>query len=385
MVATVTSEERAAFKRCRRAWDFGAGSRRNLEPVTGRGAARPLDVDRTLRDALAVYYFPGMWDWPRAVVLPLVTKALDQSMADQREGAAPDEGAPGRALDASADAARRALQAYVDWAPEVERLAPVLVEADYEVDVPEPTDPEAVLRTPAGDHVRYRGRLDLLAMDEHDAYWIVRHHAVEKWTPPDVLVRDDELLTASWAWERFYIGMTITGTIHNELLLPPPNDAERPLAGPVPAPAQRERGGVPQHQPSGGGRSVPQHRRMYAQARESGAPARVVSDFGPGFRRTWIRRSPVEVAGAGRQLASEAREMFATEVAAYPSPSEPVCAVCPFDAPCLALYEGRDPAPILGSSYRTRPPEEPVGGRIGRATWSIGRGAAPPRFPAGNG
>ena len=80
MVALLTPEDRAAFSRCRRQWDLGARARRNLEPLV---AVEPLDVDRALRHALAVYYFPGMWDWSRAIVLPLVAKALEDVLATE--------------------------------------------------------------------------------------------------------------------------------------------------------------------------------------------------------------------------------------------------------------------------------------------------------------
>jgi hypothetical protein len=52
MVAVLTAADRAAFKTCRRAWDLAARERRNLEPIVAAGS---LDVDRVMRDALAVY------------------------------------------------------------------------------------------------------------------------------------------------------------------------------------------------------------------------------------------------------------------------------------------------------------------------------------------
>lgn len=54
----ITAEDRAAFKRCRRQWDLASPSRRDLEPA----ADPPPDVAAALRDALAVYYYPGTWD-----------------------------------------------------------------------------------------------------------------------------------------------------------------------------------------------------------------------------------------------------------------------------------------------------------------------------------
>jgi hypothetical protein len=42
---------------------------------------------------------------------------------------------------------------------------------------------------------------------------------------------------------------------------------------------------VRQHEPSGGGRSIPQHRRMYARAREPARVKPVEQRTGPWFRR----------------------------------------------------------------------------------------------------
>ena len=377
LVATLNPTDRQSFKRCRRAWDLGAGARHNLEPMV---SVEPFDVDRCIRDALAVYYYPGMWDWTRAVVIPLVAQALDTAVAREGERLGPD--LP-RGFVARAGAARLLLEHYVDWAPTVERLAPVLVEVDFSADVPDPERGDSALFTSHGQHVRYLGRLDLLGVDEHDSYWIVRHRVVRDWTALDTLVRDEEALAACWAWEQYYIGMEIAGTIHNEMRLPTSAMMDVGSGRPAgPRQVTRERGGVPQHEGSGGGRSIPQHRRMYARSAEPVDPERVLRDTATLFRRTWIRRSRSEVTQAGRQLAAEAREMFNPEVTVYPSPSESACRRCPFAAPCMALYEGRntDAEAILESSYRPRPREELVEGRLGGMTWSTGRGAAPPRF-----
>jgi hypothetical protein len=68
--------------------------RQDLEPV--RRPALP-DLDRAVRDALAVYYFPGMWDWDRAVRLPLVGQELERALDRQRTRA--DAGRGARASD----------------------------------------------------------------------------------------------------------------------------------------------------------------------------------------------------------------------------------------------------------------------------------------------
>jgi hypothetical protein len=379
MAVVVTAADRASFSRCRRQWDFGAGMRQDLEPVRRPAPALP-DLDRAVRDALAVYYFPGMWDWSPAVRLPLVGQELQRALDRQRRRA--DAGpADDTRWQEALDAGQALLARYLDWAPRTDRFAPVLVETDFEVNVLDPQRPDAALTAGAagaagrGEPIRYGGRIDMMAVDQHDAYWIVRHRVVDAdWLPTERLVADEEALTACWAWEQFYLGMAITGTIHNEL---------RP--GPRQRPRRRWRRprmpGVRQHEPSGGGRSIPQHRRMYAQAREPRQLKPVEQVTGDGFRRTWLRRAPADVAAAGQRLGRDVAEMARRDIEIYPEPDDRKCPPCPFLDPCLALRQGRDAEQILLADYRKQPPEPPEEGRLGGRAWGLGRGAAPPKFP----
>jgi hypothetical protein len=234
MPVIVTAADRASFRRCRQQWDFGARMRRNLEPVPRRAVP---DLDRAVRDALAVYYFPGMWDWDRRVRLPLVAQELDRALTRQRERADPGDNADDRAWQETLEQGKALLARYVEWAPRADRFAPVLVETDFEVNLLDPEAPDAALVTGSGEPIRYTGRIDMMAVDEHDAYWIVRHRVVDgAWPPTEQLAADEESLAACWAWEQYYLGMAITGTIHNELRLP----AGQAIA-PVPDPAPQAR------------------------------------------------------------------------------------------------------------------------------------------------
>jgi len=303
MPVTVTEAERASFLR--------SGRPQDQPPAP--------DLDRAIRDALAVYYFPGMWDWDNGVRLPLVGQELDRTLT----GEARDE-------------ARALLERYTRWAPSVDRFAPVLVETDFEATV---LDPEgAAVVTAGGEPIRYRGRIDLMAVDRHDAYWIVRHRLVDgDWPATEELIKDEEALAACWAWEQFYLGMAVTGTIYNELSRTP--GRIRPWLRPGAA-----RRTVRQHEPSGGGRSIPQHRRMYARAREPARVKPVEQRTGPGFRRTWLRRTPGDVAAAGLRLGADVAEMARSD------------------------------------GFWPRPADSPEEGRLGGRSWAMGRGAAPPRF-----
>ena len=384
----ISPADRASFRRCRRQWDFGATGRQNLEPAAPPAAP---GLGLALREALDVYYFPGMWDWQAQVTRPLVFQGLERSLTRQREscGAAPDDAEWRRQHEAG----RRLLEGYLDWAPTVDGFSPVLVQPEYDVHIVDPGPPPRGLVTADGALVRYRGTLDLLAVDEHDAYWLMRHRLVEgDWPATGTLIDDQEAVTACWAWEQFYIGMAIAGTIHNELRLTP---GPAPGAGPPPPPGRavtgfrrlltRGRSGQPrprlaQHEPSGGGRSIPHHRRMYAVAREPARHDRVVQHTTAAFRRTLVRRSPEEVAAAGAGLAAEAALMTGPSVGTEPSRSAENCAACAYADPCQALFDGQDADAVLRSGYRRRQALALIEGRLGGGAWGLGRGAAPPKF-----
>jgi len=141
---------------------FASGSAGN-KPIVAGGAAydfsfRGVDdpgrivrtVDRALHDALAVYYFPGMWDWDPAIVLPIVYQAFERSVREQCAGRDLDAGQLAAVQDA-----RGLLEQYALWAPAVDRFAPIRVACDVDVQVPDPGDPATGIVTPGGGAVRY--------------------------------------------------------------------------------------------------------------------------------------------------------------------------------------------------------------------------------------
>jgi len=346
--------QRASFKRCRRQWDFA--SRRGLEPVDAPGFALPA----ALKDGLAVYYYPGTWDWQHDLKQSLVHKAVERSLNDA--GAGDLIGAAAELLDC-----------YDAWAGTIDDFAPVKIDHDVAGLLADPADPERGLLTPNGSGVVYACRVDLLAVDAADEYWVVRHQIVDDWHDLDTLVRDEEAIAACWAWEHDYIGMEVVGTIHNEVRIDGPLD----LPGSA-AVEGRERRPVAQHEGSGGGRSIPQHQRVSARASRIDAVSRIDQRTAGPLRRTRIRRTRDEIAAEGRQLAAEALDM-ACEPAIYPNPAAH-CAVCEFAAPCLAQFEGADPEPVLAARFRARSVSAQPKPRLGQSTWGFGRGAAPPQW-----
>ena len=231
----INPEERATFKRCRRQWDFTSQHRGDLEPIESADPALPA----ALKDALAVYYYPGTWDWQHDLKQSLVHKSLQRSLND----------------DDLLHTATALLDCYDAWASTVDDFAPVKIDHDVQCLVPDPRDPDRALLTPNGFGVVYECRVDLLAVDSRDEYWVVRHQIVDDWLDSAMLLRDEEAIAACWAWEQDYMGMQIAGTIHNEVRMGVPIDLPAEGAAEI---------RVAQHEPSGGGRSIPQHRRAAA-------------------------------------------------------------------------------------------------------------------------
>ena len=209
----ISPEDRARFKRCRRQWDFASPHRRDLEPAESNETST---LSTALKDALAVYYYPGTWDWQHQLKQSLVHKAMRRSL---EEAGAVDGLATATAL----------LDCYDAWAATVDDFAPVKIQHDVTALVRDPVDPELGLLTPDGSGVVYACRVDLLAVDAADEYWVVRHQIVDGWRTAEELVFDEEAIAACWAWEQDYIGMEVAGTIHNEIRIDgPPINRRRP-------------------------------------------------------------------------------------------------------------------------------------------------------------
>jgi hypothetical protein len=347
----IDPDQRASFKRCRRQWDFASRHRRGLEPVERTKPALAAAV----KDALAVYYYPGTWDWQHDLKQSLVHKAVERSLTDAGE---------------VVETATALLDCYDAWASTVDDFAPVKIDQDVAGMLTDPVEPERGLLGPTGSGVFYTCRVDLLVVDAADEYWVVRHQIVDHWHDLDTLVRDEAAIAACWTWEQDYIGMQIAGTIHNEVRI------DGPLDRPAPSEVLR-REHVAQHEGSGGGRSIPQHQRESARAARVETVARFDQCTAGPVRRTRIRRGRSEIASAGRGLAIEALDMVG-DPAIYPSPGTH-CTSCEFAAPCLAMFQGADPEPLLSARFRRRPEMESKP-RLGQATWGFGRGAAPPQW-----
>ena len=171
------------------------------------------------------------------------------------------------------------------------------------------------LAAPDGRAVHYQGRAHALVVDDDRAHWLLVHR-FGPWTPPEVLRLDQAAVTAAWAWEATFLDARIDGVLYNELTLD--------------------------------GR----------------------------FRRTRLRLARGAIAQAGASWRGRRPRWSTTDLADLPDPG-PDCPSCPFLAPCLAMQDGHDVRGPAAPRLPAPSPEVLEEGRLGGATWAMGRGAMP--------
>ncbi len=202
----ITVADRALFKQCRRAWDLGAHARRALEPVV---PARPPALVEAVVAALAVYYFPGMWQWPRTIVVPLVHQALDRAIDDGYGAGASDRRAGHDLIDD-----------YASWAPAQDTFIPFEVAADIEVNIPDPVLSDRCLANATGDLVRFVTRLDALVFGDDHRPWLLCHRVTfDPFGDPALLALDEAALADCWAWREYSLDARVAGVVFNEVRL----------------------------------------------------------------------------------------------------------------------------------------------------------------------
>ncbi len=277
-----------------------------------------VDLGDAVRAALAVWYFPGMWEWGRAIVRPLALEAYRGVVAAWPAG-----------YEAVATQGEKLLGRYFDWAPAVDLFTPIRVATDLEVRVPDPSDPRRDLAATDGVAVHYADRVDLVVVDPFNTYWLVDHRI------GDELGRARRPRARRGRRRRLLgVGPFVPRHGHRRRHLQRAAHRRRRFRRGVPADAGPARPGRARAGPP--------------QARLRGAG----HDDAPAWPCTRRRHGTcARAACTGRRA----------------SPSTP--------APT--------PRPCSRPGYRRRPPVVVQEGRLGGATWSMGRGAAPPKFGPG--
>lgn len=351
----VRSDELQAWRRCRRAWDLGAGSRQRYAPRV----LPPFDFDRAMHSALATYYLPAMDDWSRSIVRPLALKAFEQSLSDGRarhEASTPLS--PGGEEDFHQQLVLGAamLTNFFVFAAANDDFDSILSDHDVWAPIADPNAPECDLGTPNGRPVRYLGRIDQLIGDTNDEFWVVDHQVVSgTWQDDESLVNDDMVLGDCWALQVAFPQLVIAGTVTNELLTDGHLDAEPP--GEIIERDLRDMSGS-RHVSVLRGPAPPPLAWASASMTESD---HITEQHDDGrCRRTVIRRSPVSIAEMGRRNAQDVTVMLHDDKVAVPPHFAAHCANCVFKRPCDAMVAGRGWQSILAADYVQVPDPEQV-------------------------
>lgn len=348
----IRPRELRKFQKCRREWDFSSQVRqRYAKKIPGIGWA----FDKSIRDALAVYYFPAMDDWNRAIVRPLTIKGFDRSMQENR--AAHEKVRPYTAADEQAYAehmelGHAMLANYFVWAAALDDFDSIFADHDIWAPVPDPAQPIQDLGTLDGRPIRYMGRMDQLIADPDDEFWIVDHRVVRgEWTDNQELIDDEVLRSHCWHTQIAYPQMLIAGTITNELRVDGQLDAP-----PVSEIVERDQRTMI------GSRHVNTRRSPLTLGTTSTPAARsaattqdqiVLQQDNGLFRRTVIRRNQDSMREVGVRVAELALEFRDPDVPVPPTFAEH-CATCEFQGPCAAMESGGDWQTLLAADFYQR-------------------------------
>jgi hypothetical protein len=377
--------EMDTFRACRRAWDFGARIRQNYVP---RKPPQVFDFDKAVHDGLAVYYYPAMDDWSRAIVRPVAMQGFIRSMQTGRalyERSRPLTPDQERDYDEHLELGKAVLNGYFHWVAGVDDVESILSDHDVWVPVldPDGDTPESELARPDLRPVRYLGRIDALVSDTNDEYWLVEHRVVRGGFHAIEELMDDPLgLTHIWGLEFAYPQLWVSGIIYNELLV----DAFHNRVGEdvvsdeeiVEIDKRHMQGARHMHTRRGPRDPLAYPEEM--EAPKSAAPRdieydEVVDQIGnEAFRRTVIRRGRHGVRKAGQRLSADAIQMVMEEPEIYPTEDNQVCATCVFVEPCVAMSSGQDISGIMAAGFRVRDEAESLEEESMR--WSAARKGA---------
>jgi len=361
------SREIDLFRGCRRQWDLGALTRRGLVP---RVRPSVFDLEAAVRMGLATYYFPALDDWSRAIVRPLAIKGFNRAMSEQAtayEKARPLTAEQARGWQRHRRLGETLLNRYFDWADAADDFDSILSDELVWAPVPDPDRPDRDVGTPDGRPVRFVARVDSLVSDSSDELWVLDHRVVwDDWTPDEGLTEDDEQRRAIWALQVAHPQMLVAGTIYNELRVAA-NDPDRFAAtaaaaagtAEVARQARETRDMTRVRHPSAMAARLPvspdADRVAHNAVEADGVVWRGGSEH---VRRSAVRRAQRSIEASGRRVAADVRLMTDPDIDLTPNPSPERCGACAFLAPSTAMFEGRDPEPILAAAFRRRGEEE---------------------------
>jgi hypothetical protein len=338
-----STTERHDFKFCRRQWDYASPSRQGWEKKVAHEA---LWMGTGLHHALEMFYrregvsaVEAWSDWIDSELVRLKEVVPESQWTTFEENT----------LNA-ASLGEGMLRNYEVWAEKADNSESIgfkrILSVEKEFQVPVRDDSGNIARFTDREgtiwEIHLVGRLDMLVEDFHDRIWIMDHKSSKDKLDPEHLLMDDQMTIYIWAVQQI-IGRPIEGALYNVLRKKLPT-----------IPKTLQAGGLSQD------KSMDTTLEVYMEEIENQGldPEKyvkmidILSNKPNTFQqREKVRRTPYEIAVAGRMLLYEGIDMLNAPYI-YPNPNWDCKWRCDYKELCLAQNRNDDVEWMLESMYQ---------------------------------
>lgn len=204
--------------------------------------------------------------------------------------------------------------------------------------------------------VTFGGRIDMLAVDTYGRYWIfdwktaARLSTGDPGAPEDYLWFDDQI--TGYCWALWSLDIDVAGFVYHE---------QKKAMAEEPEPLKRPYKGALYSQNRQNTYDYEVYKTTVEENDPNGFLAGLYDDYleylrdnNVFYKRHTITRNTYELQEAGRNIASEAREITNPALGIYPSSGRYSCGFCAFKEPCLAKNRGEDYMYTLESLFEKR-------------------------------
>jgi hypothetical protein len=351
----VHTSDRLSFKGCRERWNFLSDIRMGYKPIE---TPRPFEFGSAFHSAMQWRYNPPTWHLRKTPhLLEGSIQAFRNSMADskkrylrlkQMEALDPEDQ---EKYLVDLDLGEGMLRHYFEWVELKgfdDYITPIGVEIGFSVPIFDSLEEQDdLLPHMRGFVIVYRGRIDLIVIDQDGRLWILDHKTASRFRDNlGHLEMDEQLGSYNWGFER-QTGRAVAGNIYSEVYkaypVPPTENSTVRLG---------RRFSVNKNQAT----SYEVYKQHLIANNE---PLELYEDFlnylkleaHPYVRRTQVHRSQTELRLLHERIKAETLDMFDPGLRIYPHPGPFKCEWCPMRPPCLAKMEGQDFQWILDTNY----------------------------------
>ena len=375
----VHTSERKSFRACRRRWHWIF--RENYYPKL---TAKPLEFGSAFHKAMETYYDPRTWDEDRSIIGAEAILDFINMCEAQKMKAIENRSDTYLSMDEEEDYAERVelgkgmLKYYFgSVAPMIDKnWIPIGVEQSFAVAIKHPiTGAEAIwcacntcwdkfvaagLEDTLEQHrsdwkglpVAYEGRMDMLAQDKNNFYWIFDWKTARSISERyEFLYLDDQI--GSYVWAISKLGLDVKGFVYHEQRKDFPKPPKRNAA-----PRLGRAFSVSKSEPVDYDSYLATVQAEDTDAYEAGLYdeflAYLINDGVVFWARHQIAKSTAELEEIERNIGLEVLDMLHKDLLIYPSPGRFGCDFCAFQTPCQEMNAKSDYTYALETMFDKR-------------------------------